>query len=204
VRLAAVILAGGSGERLGTVVKATLRFGNRRLVDLVDARLAAAETRLLSCGRHDPSGWHLPAHLIPLPDLPFETFGPLAGLAAATHWAAAQLSPPEAILLVPVDSPLLPDDMLPRLVAALADAPAVLASFGGQSYPTSSIWRLAAVADLPQQLAAGQAPRSLHRLAETLGAKDLPFPATTDGGDPFANLNTLADLVALERRVLLR
>lgn len=204
MRLAAVILAGGSGERLGTVVKATLRFGNRRLIDLVDARLAAAETRLVSCGRHDPSGWRLRPHLIPLPDLPFATFGPLAGLAAAAHWATAAPLPPEAILLAPVDSPLLPEDMLPRMVAALADAPVVLASFGGQSYPTSSIWRFAALADLPRQLAAGQAPKSLRRLAETLGATDLPFPAANDGGDPFANLNTLADLIALERRGLPR
>jgi molybdopterin-guanine dinucleotide biosynthesis protein A len=202
--VAAVILAGGSGERLGTVIKATLRLGNRRLIDLVDARLGEAETRLVSCGRHDLSGWRLPPHLVPLPDMPLQTFGPLAGLAAATQWATARPRPPEAILLAPVDSPFLPEDLLPRLAAVLSEAPAGIASFAGQPYPTSSLWRLAPLADLPAQLATGRGPKSLRRLAEMLGAVELPFPAAADGSDPFANLNTVADLLALERRLLPR
>lgn len=197
--IAAVILAGGSGERLGGVIKATLRIDNRRLIDIVDATLQGAATRLVSCGHHDTSGWDLPSHLIPLPDLPVEVHGPLAGLAAAVDWAGRQPSPPDFIALAPVDSPLLPADTLTRLRDRLAGT-AALASFEGQPYPTSSLWRLGAIRSLPADLASGRAPKSLRHLAEALEATEVPFPPGRDGGDPFANINTLADLLALERR----
>lgn len=195
-RIAAVILAGGRGERLGGVIKADLTIGGIRLLDRVAAVLADADLLLIAQG---PLDLAQPPGAIGLRDLPTDYAGPLAGLASAVDWARLQPEPPETLVLAPVDTPFLPPDYLARLIAQLATAPAAIAAFADQSYPTSSAWRLAAVATLPDAVRAGTAPRSLKRLAESLGAVSVDFP-THAGGDPFANANTPEELRALERR----
>lgn len=200
----AVILAGGRGERLGGEVKALIDLEGERLLDRAARLVAGAETILVSCGPHDPRRWDLPPDWIALPDLPQPLGGPMAGLIAAIDWARRQPSPPEAILLAPVDSPLLPADLPRRLVSELAGAPCSVASHAGQLYPTSSAWRFDAVADLPRQLDLGTAPGSLRRLAEHLGAAIIEVPPAPDGGNPFADLDTPADRLALADRLRAR
>ena len=200
-RVAAVILAGGRGERLGGVIKANLTVGGTRLLERVSAALGGAESILVSSGSFEPASLDLLPGQIAIADLASDYAGPLAGLAAAADWATGQPQPPEILLLAAVDTPFLPPDYLPRLAEAAHPA-AAIASFAGQPYPTSSAWRLAAIADLPAHVRAGTAPRSLKRLAQALGAADVEFPAHA-GGDPFANLNTPEDKRALERRASL-
>lgn len=199
--VAAVILAGGRGERLGGVVKANLVVGGRVLLERVSEALSSADVILVAHGPLDPVALSLRPGHIPIPDLPTDYAGPLAGLAAAVGWALTQPEPPETLLLAPVDTPFLPPDYVSRLLAGLAGAPAAIASFEGQSYPTSSAWRLDAVRDLSAGVRAGTAPHSLKRLAEALGAVTVPFPLHA-GGDPFANANTPDELLALQRRAV--
>jgi molybdopterin-guanine dinucleotide biosynthesis protein A len=196
-RVAAVILAGGRGERLGGVIKANLTTGGRRLLERVSAALADADTVLVSTGSFDRSALGLLRDQIALPDLATDYAGPLAGLAAAVDWAMAQPRPPEILLLAAVDTPFLPPDYLPLLTAAAR--PAAIASFGGQPYPTSSAWRLDAVHTLAAEVRSGTAPHSLKRLGQAIGAVDVSFPPYA-GGDPFANVNTREDQRLLERR----
>jgi molybdopterin-guanine dinucleotide biosynthesis protein A len=49
-------------------------------------------------------------------------------------------------------------------------------------------------------MSAGTAPRSLRRLAAELDARACAWPETADG-DPFANINTPAELAAAEARL---
>lgn len=196
-RIAAVILAGGRGERLGGTVKANLSIGGRRLLERVSDVFQGVETILLSCGPFDPEVIAPLPGQIPIADLPADYAGPLAGLAAAVDWAATLSGPPDILVVAAVDAPFLPPDYVSRLTGAAA--PAAVASFEGQSYPTNSAWRLTAIADLAAKVRSGTAPHSLKRLAQTLGAADVPFPSYA-GGDPFANLNTAADRQALEAR----
>ncbi len=196
-RIAAVILAGGRGERLGGVIKANLGIGGVRLLERVSRVLQDAETILVSSGPYDAADLGLLPGQIAIPDLPTDYAGPLAGLAAAVDWGSTQSQPPEILLVAAVDTPFLPPDYLVRLCTAAT--PAAIASFDGQPYPTSSAWRFEAVRDLAANVRSGVAPHSLKRLGEALGAADVPFPAHA-GGDPFANLNTPEDRVALELR----
>ena len=196
-RIAAVILAGGRGERLGGVIKANLTIGGRRLLERVSDALGDADAILVSCGGFDPQTLALLPSQIAIPDLPTGYGGPLAGLAATVDWATKQPNPPEILVLAAVDTPFLPPGYLPRLAESATLA--AIASFDSQPYPTSSAWRLDAVADLADQVRAGTAPHSLKRLGEVLGAAEIPFPPHV-GGDPFANLNTPEDRLALEAR----
>jgi molybdopterin-guanine dinucleotide biosynthesis protein A len=193
----AVILAGGRGERLGGVIKANLTIGGVRLLERVTAALSGADTILVAHGSIAPEKLDLLTGQVAIPDLASPYAGPLAGLAAAVDWGLTQVAPPEILVLAAVDTPYLPPDYVGRLTRDLGLA--ALAQFEGQPYPTSSAWRFEALRNLASTVLAGTAPHSLKRLADQLGAASVDFPPHA-GGDPFANANTPADLLALQGR----
>jgi molybdenum cofactor guanylyltransferase len=199
-RIAAVILAGGRGERLGGVIKANVIVGGTRLLERVSAALHGVDTTLVAIGSFSPTDVGTLPGQIAIADLETDYAGPLGGLAAAVAWALSQSQPPGLLLTAAVDTPLLPAGFADAMAAAIEPGhAAVVARHGAQDYPTNAIWRLARIADLPARLAARTAPRSLRGLATELNAATLSWP-DSDGGDPFANVNTPADLKELELR----
>lgn len=200
-RVAAVILAGGKGERLGGAIKANLRCGDRTLLQWTTQAVAgSASPILVAHGSHDPALLSLTPGHVAIADLPADYAGPLAGVAAAIAWCRAQAEVPEFLVSLAVDTPFFPPDFLSRALAAIGtETPAILARYGTQDYPTNALWRLASVDDLPARLADGTAPRSLMRFAAELGASHLDWPPSA-AGDPFANANTPAELKALQAR----
>lgn len=197
---AAVILAGGRGERLGGVVKAQLRVGGVRLLDRVAARVAGCRPIIVASGPHDPAALGLPAQVVSVADMPGEYAGPLAGFVAALSVLPEGI---DLLVCAAVDAPFLPVDYVERLVAGIGEAPAAVACYDSQPYPTNSIWRVARLRDLPARLLAGTAPRSLKSLAAEAGAVMLDWPTSADG-DPFANINTPEDLARAEARAAAR
>jgi molybdenum cofactor guanylyltransferase len=198
MRIAAVILAGGRGERLGGAVKAVLRVSGVRLVDRVLARVATCDPLIVAHGPHDPSALGLPDKVTGVADLPGDYAGPLAGFAAAV---AALPGDIDLLVSAAVDSPFLPIDYVERLVRNLGDTPAAIARYDGQHYPTNSIWRVERFRDLPQRVLGGIAPRSLKALAAEAGAVSVEWPVGPEG-DPFANINTPEDLAQAEARAV--
>jgi molybdopterin-guanine dinucleotide biosynthesis protein A len=190
-RIAAVILAGGKGERLGGVNKALLTIGDERFIDRAMTVTAGCDPRLLAVGR---SGFGAPAELVQVLDLDTGYAGPLAGVAAAVDHLSGQ--PVDLLFSLAVDSPLLPRDFLARALPLLETAAVVIARYGPQDYPTNAVWRLRAISDLPHAIRAGTAPHSLKRLAEGLGAARLDYAPLMDS-DPFRNANTPEDLAFL-------
>lgn len=186
----ALILAGGQGSRLGGVRKADLRIGGVRLLDRVAARLKGAQLPLLlSVGTLEKL--HLP-HAVNLPDGADWPGGPMAGIRAALahlHDAEAE----DVVVTVAVDTPFLTDDYVARLVAPLRDKglAASCASHRGNVYPTNAAWRLGA-------LRSTALPDRPTRLLEALRAKSINWDDAAE--NPFANLNTIEDLVLLQRR----
>jgi len=193
--IAAVVLAGGRGERLGGVVKAQLRIGGVRLLDRVMVRLSRCSPIVVAHGPHDPGAMGLPQGALPVADLPADYAGPLAGFAAAV----AALPETELLVCAAVDAPFLPVDYVERLLAGLGDAPTAVARYGSQPYPTNSIWRLERFRDLPGRVLDGTAPRSLKSLAASAGGVMVDWPQHP-AGDPFANVNTPEDLAHAELR----
>ena len=97
-----------------------------------------------------------------------------------------------------VDTPYLPQDFAAVMADELGDAPAALAAWGADFYPTNAIWRIEALADLPRRVMAGTAPGSLKALLADLGARRVDWRGRC-AADPFRNVNTVADLLALSR-----
>ena len=193
-KIVAVILAGGEGQRLGGVIKANIEIGGRRLLLRVADALAACDRPILVAhGRIDPPLLSLPAGFQPVPDLQSDYRGPLAGLAGAVAWLAAQGWSPDFVATAAVDTPFFPPDFVAQAISSLTDADAIIARCAGQDYPTNAVWRFTSVSALAERVRQGTAPRSLKRLGAELGARYLDWPADA-GIDPFANINTPEDL----------
>jgi molybdopterin-guanine dinucleotide biosynthesis protein A len=198
--IAAVILAGGVGTRLGGVRKSDVRVGGIRLIERVLAAIAEdCDPVLVAIGHDDPAVMALPASVIPVVDLTEGQHGPLAGLAAGVGWFRGKREP-SRLLSVAVDTPFFPQSFTSCALAALSGgADVAVAAYAGQPYPTNTLWRFGAIRDLPQRLIAGDAPHSLRRLLAAADSVVVDWPVDPSG-DPFANVNTPDDLEALERR----
>ncbi|UJW85947.1 molybdenum cofactor guanylyltransferase [Devosia sp. SL43] len=194
----AVIIAGGEGQRLGGVRKADLRIGGMRQLDRVIRALGAvAAPVLVSVG---PMGRSigLAPDCVAVPDIVAECAGPVAGLVAAVDWLAGQEIVDGLLVSAAVDTPFLPRDFVARMGAALGAAPAAFAAWGDDFYPPNAIWRIEAITALPDRVRSGAAPASLKALLRELGARRVDWQ-TERSDNPFRNINTVADLVDLQR-----
>jgi molybdopterin-guanine dinucleotide biosynthesis protein A len=196
---AGLILAGGRGERLGGVIKSELMVGGVRLLERVAVQLEGCAPLLVAHGRIEPAALHLAACMTAVPDLDGDYAGPLAGFAGAIAHINTLAKPPELLISVAVDTPFLPSDFATRLVDGLGEAPAAIAAYDGQPYPTNAIWRVARFRDLPDQVRTGIAPRSLKSLCAAVGGAIVEWPHSA-AGDPFANVNTPEELDNLRQR----
>ncbi len=188
---AAVILAGGMASRMGGGDKGALLLGGQTLLDRIIARIAPQAAALALNANGDAARFAslgLPVLPDPLKGQP----GPLAGILAAMHWAAAQGA--THVVTVPSDTPFVPCDLIPRLLLAAETAPLAIAASGGRMHPTCALWPTALAEDLRVTLAAGQ--RKVMDYASRHGAAQAEFGAGPP--DPFYNINTPADLAQAE------
>ncbi|SFZ82448.1 molybdopterin-guanine dinucleotide biosynthesis protein A [Devosia enhydra] len=196
VTIATVILAGGKGTRLGTVDKAQLRLWGETLRDHVLARLPGDGPILIAIGS-GRSDRPLPDGVVAIADGAGDS-GPLAGVLSAARWLASRR--PDCTLLhsVPVDSPFLPLNLAATLERALPPhCAAIFPRCHAQVAWAHGLWRIEAL------LAAGKSlepplpgPRGL---AAGVNTAVLDWPADGDE-DPFAGINTLAELLAATRK----
>jgi molybdopterin-guanine dinucleotide biosynthesis protein A len=183
--IAALILAGGQGSRLGFVDKAFLYLDDRPLIARLLERLTPQVDHIAISANGDPSRfapWPLPV----LADPPHHAGkGPLAGLAGGLAWAE-QIGA-ATLLTVPVDTPFAPR----TLVAALSPAAAV-ACYGGRQHHLVAHWPVTVRPALERFLSRPGAYRVRDALA-LCAARPVAFPGPID---PFLNINTPEDLAA--------
>lgn len=192
-----LILAGGGGRRLGGVRKDDIRLGNVRLIEHVRRRLEPqCRTILLSVdtGRKAADG-----DAVVLPDSPGGLTGPAAGLLAGATWCAGH-EPGALLVSAAVDTPFFPDDFVSRTLALFdSGSGCVVGAYNGRDYPTNALWRidrlLAHLATIPT---APRGPR-LRDIQSALGAQHLDY-ADRMAANPFAGINHLQDLLALDLR----
>jgi molybdopterin-guanine dinucleotide biosynthesis protein A len=189
VRIFGVILAGGTGRRMGGADKAFLRLGDRFLIDRVVERLEPQVEQLAISANGDPARFAAQRCTVLPDELPL---GPLSGILAALDWAAAAGA--THVVSVAVDTPFFPADLVPQLLLAAetSSTPIALAESEGQVHPTFGLWPIALRGDLKDTVARGEArvmdfaSRHRHGLAEFSGE------AT------FLNVNSPADLTRAE------
>jgi molybdopterin-guanine dinucleotide biosynthesis protein A len=194
----AVIIAGGEGQRLGGVRKADLRIGGVRQIDRVIGALGAVQSPILVSSGPPGRLLDLSPGFVMVPDVDAPCAGPLAGLVAAINWLTRHGIVEGLLVSVAVDTPFLPGHFVLRMGAALETAPAAFAAWGEDFYPPNAVWRIEALLTLPARIAAGDGPSSLKILQRTLEARRVDW-AMDQATNPFRNVNTMADLVALQR-----
>jgi molybdopterin-guanine dinucleotide biosynthesis protein A len=195
--LLGVVLAGGKASRMGGGDKSLLPLAGRRVIDHVLERLQLQVSDLALNANGDPTRFTefgLPIVADSVSEFP----GPLAGVLAGLDWAAEQGV--DHILTVAADTPFFPMDLRSRLEQArvLQAKPIALAATqeSGKLYrhPTFGLWPISLRDDLRQALATGM--RKVVLWTDQHGAAETLF--SSDGYDPFFNINTPEDLVKAE------
>lgn len=191
----AAILAGGEGRRMGGADKGAIVVGGQSLWRRVAKRLAPQARRLAVLAPAPPAWMKEIGEATWIADAA-ETSGPAAGLFAALRSLEKDAGPDALLLTAPVDAPFLPDNLFERLEAArvAAGAPAAIVRHAGGLHPVFGLWRAGCAAAVEQTL---KDERALHRIAARVGAVECET-WTGQSPDPFANVNSPADVAAAE------
>ena len=187
MKILGVVIAGGQSSRMGTE-KALLKLYGVTLLERVISRLRLQvdEVALNANGDATRFGYH---GLQVFADQITDVGTPLAGLHAALAIGAARGF--DAVVTVPSDAPMLPLDLVKRLVEAGEVTGAAFASSGGQDHYLSGIWTV----NLAKPLEKLIRDDGLRRVQDfCIKAKARRAVWETVPYDPFFNINTPDDL----------
>ncbi len=189
-----VILAGGLARRMGGADKALLPLQGRTLLMHVAQRLGPQCSRMLLSANGDPTRFE-ETKLPVAPDSPPGHLGPLAGILAALEWTALHHPSVEWVVSVPVDTPLIPADLVVRLHAARSSArrPIACAASGPREHYSIGLWPVGLRIDLRRALT-GRGVRRVEAWARTHGLATASWPI--EPFDCFFNINSPGDLDA--------
>lgn len=186
--LPCVILAGGQSRRFGSN-KAFATLRGARLIDHLRARIKHQSAGPIAINAPTGAGFDDVSEPLIIDRLT-GNLGPLAGLHAAMSWAKdAGYS---AVITTPVDTPVLPNDFVERLVAT--GAPAIV-NYKDRGHYLHGLWRTSLTDQLESAIERGM--RSARDWAAECNAATCEFHEQA-GLDPFFNVNTPDDLLTLE------
>jgi molybdopterin-guanine dinucleotide biosynthesis protein A len=182
-RIAAVILAGGLGRRMGGVDKGLIEYQGRLLIEWALAALAPQVDQLVISANRNLDAYAAYGHRVlpdTLPDFP----GPLAGVLAVLDAVQA-----DWLLVVPCDTPHLPPDLAARLLDAALhqNVPLAVAADSARTHHSSFIVRTDQRANLAAFLARGE--RAVRHWQAGLASTTVLFDSAC-----FANFNQPQDL----------
>ena len=190
-RIAAAVLAGGQGRRMGGEDKGLVELAGRPMVaHVIDRLRPQAGTLLINANRNRERYAEITGCRV-VADREDGYAGPLAGMASAMEAADARF-----LLTAPCDAPLVPERLGPRLYDALVDERAQLsvAHDGARLQPVFALIDSVLLESLLAYLRSGERKIDLwyaqHRMA-TADFSDVP--------QSFSNINTPEERLALER-----
>jgi molybdenum cofactor guanylyltransferase len=191
-KIAGVVLAGGRATRMGGGDKTLLDLAGRPILAHVLDRLRPQVDALVLNANGDPSRFAAFGFDV-VPDSVEGFAGPLAGILAGMDWAAARGH--DLLASAAGDTPFFPETLVAELRAAMEREGTPLAMAmtpdperGLSRHPTFGLWSVSLRDDLRAALQAGQ--RKVIEWTEPRGCAKAVF----DGGYPFFNVNTPADL----------
>jgi molybdenum cofactor guanylyltransferase len=189
-----LVLAGGRSVRFGGE-KAVAKLEGRTLLEWAVERLrtVAADVAVNVRAGTEADAVATALELPTLHDEAGDALGPLAGVKVGLIWAEERGA--RMLAVSPCDAPLLPDDLYIRLLERAGGGAAMAETRDGRQ-PLCAVWPVTALPAVRDALAGGAHPPTWQML-EWLGARKVPF----DRPDEFANVNTRADLAAIEAAV---
>ncbi len=190
-RITALLLAGGRGTRMGGVDKGQVGFRGRTLAAGICAAIAPQVAQIIINANRNLESYGELGHAV-IEDQMAGHLGPLAGMHAG--FAAARQP---WLLTIPCDGPFVrPDYAAAMLRAALAQGVKLAVAHDGQRYqPVYCLIHRDLAASLAAFLAAGE--RKIDRWHSQHDFARVDFSAHPD---MFTNINTAAQLAALEQQ----
>jgi molybdopterin-guanine dinucleotide biosynthesis protein A len=184
-----VILAGGMGRRMQGRDKGLVELDGLPMIHWVLARLRPqVDTVLINANRNQDVYAGLGCRVVGDPTGDYR--GPLAGMASGMQAAATSF-----VAVVPCDSPLLPHDLVARLVERQRETGAdiVVAHDGERLHPVFCLLRSRLLDSVMEYLGDGE--RKIDRWFERHAMAVADF---SDQADAFRNVNRVEDLAELE------
>ncbi len=193
--ITAVILAGGRGRRMGGKDKGLVEINNLPLIEHVLSAVSPQTGQLIINANRNIEEYQRYGFPV-VSDTMADYQGPLAGFASAM--AAAET---DYIVTIPCDSPLLPDDLVQRLVQALnhEDAELAVAHDGKRLQPVFALIRVSLLPGLLKFLQCGDRKIDLWYAQHKMAKADF-----SDIPETFLNINTPADQQQLQQHERLR
>jgi molybdenum cofactor guanylyltransferase len=195
-KIAGVLLAGGQSRRMGGGDKCLRSLGDRTILDHIIDRAAPQVTTLVLNANGDATRFArfgLPV----TPDTVEGFAGPLAGVLAGLDWAAEHAPECEWLASFATDAPFLPEDLVPRLLAATREDKADLAcaTSDGRHHPVFGLWPLR----LREALRAAMLEEEMRKVDRWTSRYNLAVADfAVEGIDPFFNANRPEDLQVAE------
>lgn len=188
MNISAIILAGGQANRMGGAGKGLVPLQNKPLVQYVIERLTPQVDEILINANREIERYE--AFNLPiLKDEHADFIGPLAGFTLGLKHGKH-----DYLLTVPCDSPLLPEDLVARMMKALTEQAAdiAVAKSAGHTHPVFSLMKKAVLPSLMAYLDQGE--RKVSTWQKSLHYIEVEF---NDCAEAFVNLNTFEELEAL-------
>jgi molybdopterin-guanine dinucleotide biosynthesis protein A len=191
--ITAVILAGGKGRRMQGQDKGLVKLANRALIEyVIEAIKPQVSDIIINANRNQKqySTYDYPV----IADTLNNFQGPLAGFFSAMSQATSS-----HIITLPCDGPLLPDDLVTRLIVALHDnnADIAVAHDGERMQPVYALIATTLQNSLSAFLNAGERKIDLWYQQHQLALADF-----SDCPQTFRNINTAAQRDALQNEGL--
>jgi len=189
----AVILAGGKGRRMDGKDKGLVELANRPLIEyVIDGIKPQVETIILNANRNQEKYSHYGYPVISDELNDFQ--GPLAGF-----FSALKNTSTSHIVTLPCDGPLLPGDLVERLLFALNDKKAdiAVAHDGERMQPVYSLIPTTLISSLSSFLNAGERKIDLWYKQHRVALADF-----SDCPQTFRNVNTTEQRDQLQRVLL--
>lgn len=192
MRISAIILSGGRATRMNGLDKGLVQLQQKPLIAHVIARLKPQVDEILINANREIAQYQV-FGLPVLKDENEEFIGPLAGFSLGLQHAKH-----DYVLTVPCDSPLLPLDLVQRLMAALLEhgADIVVASSDSNAHPVFCLMRKTMLPSLLAYIESGERRVSAWQKSQQYIEVDF-----SDCNDAFTNLNTFDNLATLELKL---
>lgn len=186
--VSAIILAGGLGTRMNGVDKGLAQLQQQSLVQhVIDRLMLQVDDILINANREIAQ--YQTYNLLILQDENPNFIGPLAGFSLGLQHCKH-----DYLLTTPCDSPLIPADLVSRLMQSLIkeNADIAVVKSGGYVHPVFCLMKKSVLPSLTDFIAQGNRKVSLWQ--KSLAYTEVIFD---DCDDAFVNVNTVEELDAL-------
>lgn len=189
-QITAGILAGGEGRRLGGIDKGWYEVAGRPLIAHTLARVRPQVGQIVISANRSMQRYRCLGYSVYRDDTD-DRRGPLAGVATILKAAATPY-----VLIVPVDTPLLPLNLVERLAAAMQlGTDIAIARTPDTLHPLHALMRRSLLDDIQEALWFG-----VRRVSEWQQSIERIVVDWADGGG-FVNINSDQDAIVLSDRI---